>query len=130
MPSRPARQCPGRGPYVNRCPNLAKGNEHYCHICGEYANRELKHRNKAYNNNRDQSQTRRFIHSPQWRKIRLIKMTQDYLCEICSQPDREIFAILVHHKDNNELNNNPDNLQSLCNDCHESLHKHDRWGRK
>ena len=30
--------------------------------------------------------------------------------------------LLVHHKDNNKLNNNPDNLQVLCYNCHYLIH--------
>jgi len=41
---------------------------------------------------------------------------------------RAIAAVLVHHKDKDELNNDLNNLKSLCNPCHEVEHKGERWG--
>ena len=34
-------------------------------------------------------------------------------CEICGRK-----AIDRHHRDDNQLNNNPDNIQALCRRCH------------
>lgn len=34
-------------------------------------------------------------------------------CEICGRE-----AIDRHHKDDNQLNNNPENIQPLCRSCH------------
>ena len=36
-------------------------------------------------------------------------------------------AVLVHHIDRDEFNNDPSNHESLCNPCHET--EHERWGR-
>jgi len=35
------------------------------------------------------------------------------------------FRLGVHHKDGNHSNNNPDNLQWLCHNCH--VRKHNRY---
>jgi hypothetical protein len=41
-----------------------------------------------------------------------------FICEICGS----IKYINVHHKDENEKNNNRDNLQILCRKCHFLMH--------
>lgn len=38
-------------------------------------------------------------------------------CERCGKPGRH-----VHHKDENPLNNDPSNLETLCNSCHRLSH--------
>lgn len=130
MPIKPSRPCFGRGPHIRNCRNLVKGNESYCPVCLQYAKKELNQRNKVYDKERDQSQERHFIHSDQWRKIRLIKLANDPLCEPCLRLNRESIAVLVHHIDSNELNNNANNMQSMCNNCHELVHKQDRFNKK
>ena len=42
-------------------------------------------------------------------------------CEICNKTN----CLELHHKDKNYLNNNPDNWQVLCSDCHIEQHKND-----
>ena len=124
MPYAPRRQCPGRGPHTNRCPNLIKGRDRYCPTCSEYSKKEVRRYDKA----RDQTQERKFIHSPQWRKMSRRKLDQDPLCEMCLP--KETMAVLVHHIDFNELNNDPSNHQSACSSCHEAIHKSGRFGRR
>lgn len=125
MPYKPNRQCTGHGPCLNKCPNLIKNKEPYCPACMGYLREELK----LYDNKRDQTRERRFIHSMQWRKIRDVKLNRDPLCEECLELGREIPAILVHHIDGDEFNNDPEgkNHRSLCNNCHEAIHKKERW---
>lgn len=77
---------------------------------------------KAYDKARDQTSGRRFIHSVRWRKIREKKLTQDPFCEICLKKGYEILANIVHHIDENELNNLEDNYMSVCEACHNRLH--------
>lgn len=39
-------------------------------------------------------------------------------CELCGTAEK----LSIHHKDRNWRNNNPENIQTLCNSCHTSLH--------
>jgi hypothetical protein len=44
-------------------------------------------------------------------------------CERCGW-DKHIAGIVIHHKDRNGLNNNPENMEVLCACCHNIEH----WG--
>jgi len=66
--------------------------------------------------------------SRKWRKIRKLYLeSQNYICERCGQ-----VATIVHHKkyltaDNvtdNDIAYNFDNLEALCQDCHNLEHDH------
>ena len=57
-----------------------------------------------------------------WRKIRAYKLRKDPLCEDCLKRSFAVAAEVVHHKDENQFNNDDKNLQSLCRDCHEITH--------
>ena len=128
MPYRPARPCPGRGPRRGGCPNLIRGNARCCPECEPYDKQAVR----QYNQHRDESPGRRFLHSTTWRRIRDAKLNQDPICERCLRGGLTgpvvRAATLVHHLDGNELNNDPDNHESLCNPCHEDQHRGERWG--
>jgi len=83
-----------------------------------------------YDKAREQQEDRKFIHSHQWRMIRQIKLSSFPLCERCLLNNKEIVAVLVHHLDKNEFNNNNENLESLCFGCHEKEHGKERFKRK
>jgi predicted HNH restriction endonuclease len=51
-------------------------------------------------------------HDKPWMKYR-----KDY-CEYCGFIPLHISQLDIHHVDSNRLNNNPDNLQTLCANCH------------
>ena len=71
---------------------------------------------------------RKFIRSSQWHKIRLEKLARNPLCERCEKEYKRIRrAMLVHHIDENEFNNNWENLESNCNECHEEYHGSSRF---
>lgn len=127
MPQRSARPCMGFGRRRNACPNLIKNSEKYCPECMLYVQKEAR----KYEQKRDESPERRFLHSTRWRRIAKAKLDQNPLCERCSTEIHPVGAILVHHKDHNSLNNPSDgsNWESLCNPCHELEHKTERWGR-
>lgn len=38
--------------------------------------------------------------------------------------------LCVHHRDDNHLNNAPDNLEVLCMSCHSSHHKSEWWSKR
>ena len=125
MPKKPARPCPGYGPRRGSCPNLIRGSEKCCSDCVPY----VKANNRKYDLARDQTPGRQFLHSTTWRKIRAYKLSRHPLCERCLKQGQDVPATLVHHKDGNELHNNPINHESLCVSCHEAEHKGGRWGK-
>lgn len=118
MPSKPLRSCPGKGPRYLSCPNLIKSSETCCSECKSYE----KAKTKRYDQERDQSPGRKFLHSTDWRKIRLIKLFRDPLCERCLEKGLTVAATLVHHIDENQLNNDSSNHMSLCGPCHLAVH--------
>lgn len=68
----------------------------------------------------------RFYHSRAWCKLsRAFLMSKNYICERCGQP-----AEIAHHRIHltaDNLNNpdialNPDNLEALCQSCHNAEH--------
>lgn len=123
MPNKPPRPCPGRGPRRGGCPNLIRGNEKCCPECQKYE----KQATRDYDRQRDESAGRQFLHSATWRRIAAAKLSRDPLCEECLQAGRVEPASLVHHRDRNELNNDPSNHESMCNNCHEIEHKPERF---
>jgi 5-methylcytosine-specific restriction enzyme A len=125
MPTKPSRPCPGKGPRYRNCPNLIKGNETCCPECKPFEKKAVR----EYDQKRDETLERRFLHSTRWRRIRDMKLSKDPLCERCLENGRDEAAVLVHHKDRDELNNESANLESLCNACHEEEHKDERWGK-
>lgn len=72
-----------------------------------------------------------FYLSDSWRTCReSFLMHKSHLCERCSTPDNPVVACIVHHKTylTSENINNPnialswDNLEALCQDCHNKEH--------
>jgi len=54
---------------------------------------------------------------------RSIRERDKYICQICGQ-----YGNIVHHKDYNKLNCNPDNLVILCRKCHtKTNHNREYW---
>lgn len=128
MPIRPKRPCPGIGPRRGACSNLISSSERCCPECLPFLKATKRHHDKL----RDESPDRKFIHSKTWRRIRDVKLSQDPLCERCLRKRRPLTtpAVLVHHKDGNEFNNDSSNHESLCNSCHEEIHRGERWKKK
>lgn len=70
--------------------------------------------------------------STKWRKLRLAHLQQHPLCELCQKEGKVVPAIDVHHiisfmSTNDHLKRkylayNPDNLMSLCKECHQNIH--------
>lgn len=72
-----------------------------------------------------------FYNSDAWRACReAFLQSKGYLCERCSTPDNPVVAKIAHHKIylTKENINNPyialswDNLEALCQDCHNKEH--------
>jgi len=107
MPNRPSRECKKPG-----CHNLTNDINGYCSQHQGWEQRERdKRRLPAHERGYDNS----------WHKIRNYKIKINPLCERCQ-------AAGNHHKDHNPKNNEWDNLESLCQACHDAEHKADRWG--
>jgi len=67
-----------------------------------------------------------FYKTERWRRLRAWKLQQNPLCEMCKAEGRTTPAVLVHHKlaikDGGELMS-VENLMSLCQACHNRLHR-------
>lgn len=67
-----------------------------------------------------------------WGKIRNSKICDCPLCEVCLEVGKTTVAQLVHHKqpwqlakdedEQDRLQFDYDNLQSLCHECHNAIH--------
>jgi len=60
-------------------------------------------------------------YSVDWTKTlkRAIKERDKYTCGMCKNQE----DLVVHHKDRNKKNCNPNNLITLCRKCHSKIHK-------
>ena len=112
MPKRPKVPCGSP-----LCPQLVKAGERYC---AKHKRQERKRYDKERGNFRERG------YSSQWDKVRKFQLQQEPLCE-CGEA-----ATLVHHKlpvsERPDLLLAMDNLASMCRNCHEAVHKHERWG--
>ena len=65
-------------------------------------------------------QAKRALHtgSKAWRAIRKEQLDNEPLCRECTKDCRVTEATVVDHMDGDAYNNKPDNLQSLCRECH------------
>jgi 5-methylcytosine-specific restriction protein A len=87
--------------------------------------------NKVYNRQRGSSSSRGY--DSRWQRFREIYMRSHPLCVICEEKGYIIKADLIHHKtplDKGGEKYADDNLISVCNACHESIHCKDRWRKK
>jgi 5-methylcytosine-specific restriction protein A len=87
--------------------------------------------NKLYNKQRGSAASQGYDGA--WVKTRNAYIRKHCLCEMCEAEGKIVPAVLVHHK--MELKDNgarldPENLVSLCNQCHEKIHGPKRWERK
>lgn len=81
---------------------------------------------KIYNLSTDRGR-QQFYASTLWRNIRLLKLSQDPLCEICSCKEHPVSSQEVHHKQ--RIQDYPtyfeacklENLQSCCKSCHSAI---------
>lgn len=58
-----------------------------------------------------------------------IRKRDNFRCQVClvkqselRDSDNKLYKLIVHHIDLNKINNNRDNLVSLCRDCHLKVH--------
>jgi 5-methylcytosine-specific restriction endonuclease McrA len=71
-----------------------------------------------------------FYKSKEWQAVREYALKRDcYLCVICGKPAEEVHHIIHLNPQNiydNSISLNPDNLKSLCRECHFDTHKADK----
>ena len=75
----------------------------------------------------------RLLNSKRWKQLRMWKLQQNPLCELCQAEGFVRSAIDVHHKipvesartlqEMEQLCFNPLNLQALCISCHAKIHR-------
>ena len=75
-----------------------------------------------------------FYRSEKWKRVRSRMLRRDgYTCVICKRYGRHRPATIVHHikslEDYPELRFDPNNLMSVCMDCHNKLHP-EKGGRR
>lgn len=116
MPPKPLRECKLRG-----CRELTR--DGYCPAHADGKQQEAKYYNKHV---RDKQSTS-FYKSKEWKQTRqLVLMRDNYLCQSCLKQDRVVPADMVHHKI--ELKQDwgkrldINNLESMCNSCHNKVH--------
>ncbi len=116
-PFKPKRPCSHPG-----CPRLTDGGK-----CEEHQKQEQR----QYDQERDQTEARQWIHSPRWRKASKAFLVGHPLCAECERQGRTKAAYLVDHirphRGDYKLFWSESNWQGLCNPCHEEKHKEDRW---
>ena len=128
-PYRPARPCPGRGIRRSSCPNLIRGPEICCPDCIPYEKAKIR----RYDQARDETPERKWLHSTRWRKASNAHKEEHPLCAECERHGKITPAYLIDHiiphNGNYDLFWDQSNWQSLCVEHHESKHKDDRFGR-
>ena len=114
---RPLRPCNHSG-----CPNLVISGR-----CPQHS----KQVQQQYDRQRGSAVERGYDY--QWAKFRAIYLSAHPLCTMCEDKGYIVKADLIHHKtplDQGGSKYNEDNLQALCNDCHEEIHGKDRFKHK
>jgi 5-methylcytosine-specific restriction protein A len=116
MPSRPKRPCSVPG-----CSNLTQGR--YCEQHRHKEQQDRAERNRYYDKHIRDQKTREFYHSKEWQRVRQAALIRDnYLCQKCLKEKRITSAEVVDHiipvKVEWSLRLSLNNLQSLCNACH------------
>lgn len=128
--------------------NKGTGKKRYCEYCGK----ELRRGQYKYCSNKCQGAEHHDLKVKKWLSgennedisinvRRFIKQhlidTRGEKCEICGWCEKNQFTgnipIEVHHIDGDYMNNNPENLQLLCPNCHsltETYKNHNKNGRK
>ena len=116
MPYKPAKPCAHPG-----CPALTRSR-----YCPDHTKAEAKRYDR---HQRDPASAKRYGHT--WQKVRAAFLSANPLCDMCLTAGKCTPATVVHHRvplaDGG--NNDPANLQSLCQQCHSAHHARDgsRW---
>lgn len=89
-----------------------------------------------YKKHGDNAVVAKIYNSQAWQKLRNAYLMQHPLCEMCLEEDKVVQAKEVHHikpiltgNDYLEMLSialNPDNLKSLCVECHHRIHNNNK----
>lgn len=121
MPNRSLKPCALPG-----CPQLTR--ERYCKQHTHQTQKEKSERHRFYDKYIRDQKTREFYHSKAWERTRLQALMRDhYLCQYCLKEKKITPANMVHHIKEIEkawhLRLTLSNLVSLCNSCHNKVHR-------
>ena len=119
MPFKAKRPCTHAG-----CPQFAEDNNSKCAV------HQRKER-MDYDARRGDSGERGY--DSDWQAVRKMFATRHPLCKVCVKQGRDKALDVVHHiksiEERPDLRLDMDNLQSLCTEHHEKIHKAQRWRR-
>lgn len=119
---RPLRTCNRPG-----CNEGTRDKSGYCESHQGYRQERKLASQKRYNLSRGKTAERGY--DGRWRKLASLKLSSDPLCEHCLKKKKTTPAALVHHiqpvKERPDLRLTMENLQSVCNPCHQALHEKD-----
>lgn len=71
--------------------------------------------------------SKKLYNSAKWKKIRNYILTRDfYMCKICGEPNcdtvHHIIELTPMNINDTNITLNPDNLITVCNQCHDEIH--------
>jgi 5-methylcytosine-specific restriction protein A len=113
--ARPPKPCKKAG-----CPNITREPNGFCaEHQGIAIELETLRKNRG-DDRRGSAASRGYGYA--WTKVRARQLKFNPLCKGCLDSGLVTQAAVVHHKDEDQHNNDSDNLVSLCFDCHEKLH--------
>lgn len=104
-----------------------------------YINRPKRKRRQTYLNEAKRKERQKIYSTTRWRRLRLLKLNNSPLCEVCTSEGRITTATEVHHiisftdfveqSDRERYAFDYDNLQSICKQCHQKEHARTRHGK-
>ena len=65
-----------------------------------------------------QAKRRYATNDPRWRRLRAKQLSKQPLCQACDDEGRLTPATVVDHISGDAMDNQPENLQSMCWSCH------------
>ena len=114
MPVRPRLPCRQPG-----CKELVNAGDRYCPKHKKDYNRHIKQ-------NRTDKDIAPFYKSKEWKRLRLMKLAANPLCEPCEKAGRVTIATIVHHieeiRDGGDRLPTLEELESVCLSCHSRWH--------
>jgi len=93
----------------------------------------LKKAKKQHNPSNNRIERQKIYNTDRWHKLRASKLMRSPLCEVCLSKGVITPAFHIHHIDSfmnyegmkrKEVAYNPDNLMSICEQCHSRKHLH------